>query len=65
MKRRDLLLALGASAMGWSRNAHAAERKVGVLIGLPPTNVSVTSRLGLMRATLLICINLQIADAII
>ena len=52
MRRRHLLLALGASAIGWSRRAHAAERKVGVLIGLPQTDVSVTSRLGGFREAL-------------
>jgi putative ABC transport system substrate-binding protein len=52
MKRRHLLLALGASAIGWTPRAHAAERKVGVLIGLPQTNVSVTSRLGAFREAL-------------
>ena len=52
MRRRHLLLALGASALGWSRSAHAAERKVGVLIGLPQTDVSVTSRLGGFREAL-------------
>jgi putative tryptophan/tyrosine transport system substrate-binding protein len=53
MKRREFIgLVGGAAAMGWSHSAHAAERKVGVLIGLSQTNVSVTSRLGAFREAL-------------
>jgi hypothetical protein len=52
MKRRHLLLALGASAMGWSRRAHAAERLIGLLVGLPQTNGSVVDRLNVFRDTL-------------
>jgi putative tryptophan/tyrosine transport system substrate-binding protein len=49
MKRRDLLLALGASAMGWSRRAYAAEHLIGLLVGLPQTNSSVVDRLDVFR----------------
>jgi hypothetical protein len=52
MKRRHLLLALGASAMGWSRRAYAAERLIGLLVGLPQTNGSVVDRLNVFRDTL-------------
>ena len=52
MKRRHLLLALGASAMGWSRRAYAAERLIGLLVGLPQTNGSAVDRLNVFRGTL-------------
>jgi len=50
MRRRQFIGLVGGTwAIGWSRSAHAAERKMGVLIGLPQTNAAVVNRLGVFR----------------
>jgi putative tryptophan/tyrosine transport system substrate-binding protein len=52
MRRRELLVALGASSIGWSRRAYAAERIIGLLVGLPQTSDAVVGRLAVFRDTL-------------
>jgi putative tryptophan/tyrosine transport system substrate-binding protein len=52
MRRREFLLALGASIIGWSRRANAAGRMVGLLIGMPETSAAAVARLRVFRETL-------------